>query len=240
MKKKSKNTLLIGFISIILGMVIAMQFRAVQNDFFEGSNPLVRSQELNKAYQEAVQEREALYEQIQLLESQLEEIEMSASSDNVLIKSLSDQLERYKLLGGFLDVTGEGIQIIVDNPVSETAGSSEINLVYDYELLNVLVNELNAAGAEAIAINDERIIGMSEIRAAGTAVMINTVQKYPPFTIKAIGNKETLDGAVNQIFGVVSAIRSKGYFVEVKKLDQVEIPKYANLIEFDYAKRPEN
>jgi uncharacterized protein YlxW (UPF0749 family) len=236
MKKKNKNFLLIGFISIILGIVIAIQFRVVQNDFFEGSNPLLRSQELNKAYQDALNEQELLYEQVNQLEAQLSAIEESASTDNVLIKNLSTQLEKYKMLGGFLDVQGQGIQITIDNPVSEVTPGSEINIIYDYEMLNMLVNELKAAGAEAIEINGERIIGITEIRTAGSAIMINTVQKYPPFTIEAIGNKETLDGAVTQIFGIVAAIRNKGYFVEVRKSDDIQILKYGNLIEFDYAK----
>lgn len=240
MKEKRKNIWFIGIISVILGVVIAMQFRAVQTEYFEGSNPLLRSQELNKAYQEAMDQRSALQTQVEALESQLYEIEQSASADNVLIKNLSEQLERYKMVGGFLDVQGPGIQIVVDNPVEQASSTSELSLVYDYELLNTTVNELKAAGAEAIEINGQRIIGITEVRAAGNAVMINTVATYPPFTIKAIGNKETLDGAVNQIFGVVSYIRTKGYFVEVKKLDLIEIVKYGPIIEFDYARIPED
>jgi uncharacterized protein YlxW (UPF0749 family) len=234
MKRISKNYLLIGVISIILGLVISVQFRVVQNDYFEGSNPLVRSQELNKAYQEAVDERANLIAQVDELQARLTEIEESASSDNVMIKNLSEQLEKFKLLGGFLDVEGEGIQMIIDNPKTDPA-LSEVNIVYDYNLINIVVNELNAAGAEAISINNERIIGISEIRAAGNSITINMVQKIPPFTVKAIGNKETLDGAVSQIFGIVSTLRDNGYLVEVKKMDQVEIEKYSGVVDFDYA-----
>jgi|LGVE01.1.fsa_nt_gb uncharacterized protein YlxW (UPF0749 family) len=236
MKKKSKNYLLIGIISMILGIIISVQFRVVQGNFLEGSNPFTRLQELNNAYTSVLAERDVLLSEIDEYQTKLNEIESDASRDNYLIKNLTNELEEYKLLGGFLDVNGEGIQIILDNPVNDISKSSDANIIYEYDLINILVNELNAAGAEAISINDERIISISEIRTAGNAVVINKVPQYPPFIIKAIGSKTTLEGAVNQRFGIVSTLREMGYFVEVKKDDQIEILKYNGIIEFNYAK----
>ncbi|MCD6435060.1 MAG: DUF881 domain-containing protein [Clostridiales bacterium] len=236
MKKKSKNYLLIGVISMILGIIIIVQFRVVQGNFLEGSSPFTRLQELSSAYTKVLTERDVLLAEIDEYQTKLSDIENDASKDNVLIKNLAEELEEYKLFGGFLDVEGEGIQIILDNPVGKISKPTDINIIYEYDLINILINELNAAGAEAISINDERIISISEIRTAGNAVVINKVPKYPPFVINAIGNKTTLEGAVNQIFGIVSTMREMGYFVEVKKSDKLEILKYNGVIEFNYAK----
>ena len=109
MKKKSKNYLLIGLISMILGVIIAVQFRTVQGDFLEGSSPFTRLQELNNAYTTVSEERDTLLEEIDEYQTKLSDIENNASSDNILIKNLADELEEYKLFGGFLDVDGEGI-----------------------------------------------------------------------------------------------------------------------------------
>ncbi len=240
MKKKNKNYLLIGIISMILGIIISVQFRVVQGNFLEGSNPFTRLQELSNAYTTVLTERDVLLSEIDEYQTKLSEIESDASRDNILVKNISSQLEEYKLLGGFLDVQGEGIQIILDNPVNDIGKSSDVNIIYEYDLINILVNELNAAGAEAISINEERIISISEIRTAGNAVVINKVPQYPPFIIKVIGSKNTLEGAVNQRFGIVSTLREMGYFVEVKKSDQIEILKYNGIIEFNYAKTLKN
>lgn len=236
MKKKNKNYLLIGIIGIILGIIISVQFRVVQGNFLEGSNPFTRLQELSNAYNTVLTERDVLLSEIDEYQKKLSEIESDASRDNILVKNISSQLEEYKLLGGFLDVHGEGVQIILDNPAKDISQSSDVDIIYEYDLINILVNELNAAGAEAISINDERIISISEIRTAGNAVVINKVPQYPPFIIKVIGSKNTLEGAVNQRFGIVSTLREMGYFVEVKKSDQIEILKYNGIIEFNYAK----
>ena len=240
MKKKNKNYLLIGIISMILGIIISVQFRVVQGNFLEGSNPFTRLQELSNAYTTVLTERDVLLSEIDEYQTKLSEIESDASRDNILVKNISSQLEEFKLLGGFLDVQGEGIQIILDNPVNDIGKSSDVNIIYEYDLINILVNELNAAGAEAISINEERIISISEIRTAGNAVVINKVPQYPPFIIKVIGSKNTLEGAVNQRFGIVSTLREMGYFVEVKKTDQIEILKYNGIIEFNYAKTLKN
>jgi len=235
MANKKSNYFYIIIVSIILGMIIAQQYKAVQAEFLEGANPFTRSQELMSAYEKALSERDILLSEIDILESKLTEIEESASNDNILVKNLTERLELYKLYAGFTDVTGEGIQIIIDNPVVQISNESEVNIIYEYNLLNVIVNELNAAGSEAISINDNRVINTTEIRSVGNSISINDVLNYPPFVIKSIGNKYTLEGAVNQIFGIVSIIRDKGYFVEVKKMDNIEINKYNGIVKFDYA-----
>ena len=73
-----------------------------------------------------------------------------------------------------------------------------------------IVNELRAAGAEAISINDQRLIGTSEIRCSGPTITVNGKIFAPPFIIKAIGDTKTFTllfdharwgGGVSQILG---------------------------------------
>jgi len=98
-----------------------------------------------------------------------------------------------------------------------------------------LLNELNSAGAEAISINDQRMVNNTEVRFAGTQINVNTIPLNSPFSIKAIGNSSTLEGAINQRFGIVSTIRDLGYYIEVKEIDNLEIPGFNGSIKFDYA-----
>ncbi len=180
-------------------------------------------------------EKEVLLEQISALEERIKEIESSESKENVLIKTLNEELERYKMFAGLSDVEGQGIVITIDNPPVDMNYAYDTNFVYDYHLLLSLVNELNAAGAEAISINDQRITGRSEIRAAGNAININLIPQQAPFVIKAIGSSDTLDGAVSHRFGIVSQIRDKRYLIEVKKSDNVRIPKFSRIVDFRHA-----
>lgn len=230
-----KDYLWIGLICVILGVILAQQMKIVQNDMLDGLSPRQKSGELVNELQKVREEKEVLLEQINALEARLQEIESSESKESVLIKTLNEDLERYKMFAGLSDVEGQGIVITIDNPPVDMNYTYEVNFVYDYHLLLSLVNELNAAGAEAISINDQRITGLSEIRTAGSSININLIPQQAPFVIKAIGSSDTLDGAVNQRFGIVSQIRDKRYLIEVKKSDNVRISKFNGIVDFRHA-----
>ena len=96
-------------------------------------------------------------------------------------------------------------------------------------LLNV-VNELRASDAQAISVNGERIVALSEIREAGKKYfMINGKQVIAPFEIKAIADPQKLEHTLKMLGGVVSTLESIYQLkVDVKKVDDIVIPKVRN------------
>ena len=234
MKKPSKNFYYILMISIILGVFIAVQYKIVQTNYLQGASPIKKDQELSSSFTTIINERDSLKQQIDELESQIKEIEDSASQENALVKRLTEEVTKYKLLGGFADAIGQGIEIQIDNPSTEVGSNFDVNIVNDFDMINTLINELNAAGAEAISINDERIIATTEIRNAGNNISINTIPYKPPFIVKAIGDKNTLEGALNQLFGIASAFRDRGYYFEIRKSDNIEVLKYNGVVKNSY------
>lgn len=230
-----KEYIWIGLASIILGIFISFQMKFVQNTYLDGSTPAQKTNEILTELSVVRAERELLIEEILRLESQLEEIQGSASEENIIIKNLTEELNRFKTFSGMTRVTGMGLMMTIDNPPQDINLSLDKNIAYDYKLLLDLMNELNSAGAEAIAINEQRIVNSTEIRLAGTQVNVNTVPITPPFVVKVIGNPKTLDGAVNQRFGIVQNIRELGYYIEVRQVDTLEVPSFNGSIQFRYA-----
>ena len=93
------------------------------------------------------------------------------------------QLRRLQLSTGYLPATGEGVRIVVDgNPIGDA-----IQQVTDADLA-MLVDGLWEAGAEAIAINDQRLNPLGSIRNIGSAIHVNTVPLTPPYVVRAIGD----------------------------------------------------
>ena len=115
------------------------------------------------------------------MEDRLMEYESAAQDAGKLNDAMYKDLERARNLAGLTDLEGSGV-IITVNLISfqEYGQSGIIRNVYHEDLL-MLVNELNAAGAEALAINDERIIATTEIRDAGDYIVINTNRYSAPF-----------------------------------------------------------
>ena len=104
-------------------------------------------------------------------------------------------------------------------------------------MLLELLNELNAAGAEAVSINGQRIISTTEIRQiGGIHININTVSFAPPFIFKAIGDPKTLEAALRLREGIAERLENSGVAVTITQEQLIRIPKYNGVIERKYAK----
>ncbi len=229
-----KDKVIIAVVCMALGVVLSIQFRIVQGN--KGALlPNQKSTELSNELKRVQEEKEGLLRELAQLEQQLTDFQNSASKENVLIKNLNQELDKYRVIGGFKDVRGPGVIVTVDNPPKDANFNADVNIVYEYELLLGLINELKAAGAEAVSVNDQRLISTSEIRSAGNAININAVPQQPPYIVKAIGNKDTLDGALNQVFGIVSILRDHRYLVSVQKQDDISIVRYKDVVKLKYA-----
>jgi len=102
-------------------------------------------------------------------------------------QALTPRLRRLQVRTGFVPVRGEGVRVIVTDEASGTPDGA----VKDEDLA-LLVDGLWAAGAEAIAINGQRMTVTSWIRVSGAAIQVNGVGIASPYTVQAIGDRLTL------------------------------------------------
>lgn len=214
-------------LSLAAGIVLTLQIRGT-NEYAQGF-PSSSGGVLSRQYVELQERNNLLSEQVEEYKKQLDIIR--STSEEHAEETTLEELRYFRLAGGFTDVRGEGvlIYVTVDDP------AQTINMADLQEKLSLLVNELNAAGAEAISINEERIISKTEIRLAGVKISINGHQLTTPFTVKAIGNKDTMEAALLARYGFVERLRAGGYFVEVKKSLDIDIPGYNGRPRYEYA-----
>jgi len=233
MKKSLSAQLSITIVSLILGLALAAQFKNVQR--VGGNVSLQRTQELTRQVQKLEQENEALEARIQEYEERVKEFENAIKSEGQSNKLIYEELERTKMLAGLVDLQGPGVVVTVNVKYVNEWGQDAIVQNVRYDDLLKLVNELNAAGAEAIAINDERIIATTEIRNAGDYIVINTNRYSAPFEIKAIGNPDTLEAALKLLGGVADDL---GVYLQIniKRVDNIRIPEYRGTFQYKFAK----
>lgn len=103
------------------------------------------------------------------------------------VEAVEARLGRLRVTTGFIAVEGEGVRVSVDD-----AESGDPNGVVRDTDLALLVNALWSAGAEAVAVNGQRVTAMSSIRKSGTAIEVNSVGIAPPYTVLAIGDAGAL------------------------------------------------
>ncbi len=218
----------IATVSLILGLMISFQFRT--NSSIAGGIPTERYQELTLEKKQVETDITHLEEEIVDLTAKIEEARKGRTEAADVLES---ELDKIKLYAGLTPVEGPGVEIVMDNtPAPPGAGSYNIR---DDDLLKV-INDLRGAGAEAISINNQRILATSEVRQAGNHINVNLTRLSPPYKITAIGNPGTLKSSLEIKGGLVEYLAANGTQVLVQQSDNVQVPAYSGPLRFDYAK----
>ncbi len=179
-----------------------------------------------------------LQEEIKKLRADKESLEKAASNRSDVSKDLNRDLQETKLFAGLSEVTGPGVAVTLsDSKKERLIGVDPQNyLIHDRDIRDV-VNELRASGAEAIAVNGQRITISSSIRCAGPIVLINQDEMATPFIIQAIGDPDKLLSALNIRNGVLDQIRTFGPdMARSEKRTELRLPAFAGSTHIKYAK----
>ena len=214
---------LIALVCVLIGFMVAVQFRTAQDA--KGSLSQQRIEEISDRLLQTEHERDELSEELHKMQT------AAVSTDNQQDKDLL----RYR--AALVPLEGEGVVVRMDDSTKPVKAGENPNLyvIHDDDLLRV-VNELRAAGAEAIAINGQRLTGTSEIRCAGPTLSVNNVRSSAPFEIRAIGDKKSLENALRMRGGVAETLGVWGIQLDIKASDDVYIPPYRGSIRQSYAR----
>lgn len=222
--KNIKAYILIGVAAFFFTLIISAQLNTVSNTdiIAEGMREAELLAELAKVKEE-LKELKVDYEKSQKI---VEEYKSNASTNDSLIASMTEELNAASVLAGLVDLKGEGVVVTIHDSTSNSPEFTvEAGLVHDTDLV-AIVTELKAAGAEAISINGQRIIATTPIRCVGPTIQINSVKVAAPYYIKAIGNSQYLESALNIKGGIVTSLRRYGLTIEITRQNDIKIDKY--------------
>ncbi len=234
MKKKSE-ILALFLVSVILGLILAIQFRTVNKSIGEGVLPTQRAQELAGELKKLQDERDSQQNRIEELETEINKYEKNEIDKNSYSESLYKDAIKYRMLAGYIDVKGPGIILEINDPPSDLEYSESYGVVDQLDLVLQIISILNSADAEAISINDNRYTSFTEIVRAGDHIEINGVSTNSPLVIKAIGNPNTLESALAIKRGIVWQLKSYNYMIHLTQDKEILIPKYRKSKEFKYS-----
>jgi uncharacterized protein YlxW (UPF0749 family) len=152
---------------------------------------------------------------------------------------LNKNLQEAQSYAGLTELEGPGIVVTLtdatndeksDTKPDETAVPSDVieqeKIIHDQDILRV-VNEMNAAGAEAISVNNLRLVGTSSIRCVGPTVLVDAERIASPIKIRAIGDPQTLLGGLKMPGGVVDQLRQVDpKMVSIEPVKDMTLPAY--------------
>lgn len=228
--KKSYIRLNILILTVVLGILISFQVKSMTGNYEYVS--LEEIQDYKKNLEKEKAEISNLNTVIEEYKNKIDQFRVTKIKDGDITELLYKEITEYKTISGFTDVYGPGVIIIIDDATRELYEGENPNdvLVHDVDILNI-VNDLKAAGAEAISINKQRVLSSSEIDCSGYTIKINGQEYGHPFVIKAIGDPEHLEAAINAPMAYGYMLKLYGIFVEVNSSTYIKIPKFdASLI----------
>ena len=226
-KGKIAMTITIGIDCFALVTVMTMQFKVVnETDIMEIEN--MQESELKTELANWKTRYEEIDAQYQETTQRIEEYKNDEESNNEASRLVQEELQQMNTLLGLTDVHGEGIVITLKSKENASAISAD-------DLL-IIVNALKFAGAEAISINDERIINTTDIVNIldGSFVKINGQRILEPYVIKVIGNQSHMESAVTGNGGKVEELQTLGHTATIEKDNDITIGKYNGEIETRY------
>ena len=228
-KGKITVTITMAIACFALAMIMCMQFKIVRETDIT-SIETMREEELRTelaSWKQMYREAETQYEEKL---AKLNEYKQNQQSSEEAAKLVENDLEKINMYLGKTNVVGEGIIITLKNSVEDDCISAE-------DLLKI-VDYLKLAGAEAISINNERIINTSEIVdiSSNSIIFVNQQRILAPYTLKAIGDPSKLESTLLGNGGYVDFLRNLGFDIKIERNNKVKINRYTKDIGYKYVK----
>ena len=227
-KGKITMTITIGLACFVLIAVMFMQFKII--GLTDVTNiQTMREEELRTQLANWKTQYEEVNQKYEETQETIKEYHEKKQSNDETAELLQQELDQINMILGKTDVQGQGVIITINKVESEDVPAiSAIDL-------QLIVNSLKNAGAEAISINNERIINTTDIvDIADLYIKINAQRILAPYKIKAIGDQTYLESGLLGNGGIVDELRSVGEHIKIEKSNKVVITKYTGEIKSKY------
>jgi uncharacterized protein YlxW (UPF0749 family) len=226
----------LGIALLALGFLIATQLRSETPRVRYSSNERVALVETARDLQSG---QDALKQRLLALRAQIQTIESQGQGSAAIARDLDEQLRQARIAAGLTGLQGPGLVLqLADSSTTVPPGNNPTDYLVSARDIRTVVEELWLAGAEAIAVNGERVTSGSAVIDIGGSVLLNAAYLSPPYQIAAIGPTDLFD-QVNGSAGFRDLVRSRveafGLQISFAELKDVTIPAYAGTINLRYA-----
>jgi len=218
----SKSQLLIGLLAAVLGFALVVQVRTTQESSGLAS---ARQDDLIRIIDDLSARSERLQSEIAELAAARDRLSTGVDRDAAALDEARRRADTLAILAGTVAAHGRGVVIVIDDPAR----------VVRAELVLDAIQELRDAGAEALMINNVRVVAASYVLDRDGGITVDGTAMQQPYTIAAIGEPATLDEAMFIPGGVVDTVQDVGAAIRVERSTDVVIgalrplstPRYA-------------
>lgn len=232
-------SLLVPVTFFLAGLLFALSASAshgydLRRSGTEGLADLVRSRSYRLAEQQA---------QVTRLSDDVAALQAAARPGDTTLAPLTKAVDAASIPAGLTAVEGPGLKVTLDDsdkPLSSFNGEyTADDLVIHQQDVQAFVNALWRGGAEAMMIQDQRVVSTSAVRCVGNTLILQGRVYSPPFTIRAIGDVARMRAAVDADENVAifqQYVQAVGVRLDVADLGTTRFPAYDGSVALQHAK----
>jgi len=223
---KARDKAMIFTIMVILGIITALLFKISQGSM-DSILTTAEFKDANDQRLKLISDVKRLEDDNSQMRIKLETYREALKNDETTIDEIESELIRNSALAGSVKVKGSGIIITMQDGKMTTGEEKNdvlnyLRTIHNTDMLKIL-NELRNYGAEAIAINGERILETSEVYCSWAFITINGEKLPAPFVIEVIGDTDMLRSYLASDYGFVRMIGYRGVRVETRESESITI-----------------
>lgn len=227
----------LGAALLVLGFLIAAQLGA------EGPRVRYTTQERTPLLETATElqaQQDELKNRILVLREAIGGVEGQSTGSADLVRQLNAELEAARIAAGLIPLTGTGMVLQLDDSQAPVPpGASDADYLVGSRDIRSVVEELWIAGAEAIAVNGERVTPSTAIIDIGTSLLVNSAYLAPPYQVTAIGPGDLYD-RLSRSDGFIDFVRSRaeayGIRLSFAEPETVDMPAFAGTVTLRYSR----
>ncbi|HEU5240740.1 MAG TPA: DUF881 domain-containing protein [Ornithinibacter sp.] len=220
--RRTRANILAMILAGALGFAIIAQVRQTSIQGLEN----LREDELVRIFAGVDQDGDRLVDEIRGLESSLQLLQSQSTNEAEAERAAQQRLDALGILAGTAPATGPGIVLTVNDPEGKVSSSVMLDTV----------QELRDAGAEAIQIGDVRVVADTWFAPGDGGLSVSGTLVRPPYVVRAIGDGNTLAGALEIPGGVSATVRRLGGNTDTQIEDEVEVDALLTLTPPQYAR----
>ena len=197
----------------VLGFLVIVQLRAQSaGSALDGRS----TEELTTLVANLNTRNDQLRAEVARLEANLAGVVADRQTGRSSVDTLQDDIARIRAWAGVDPVSGSGVRVLVTGPLGVTGVSD-------------LLNELRNAGAEAVAVEDVRLVPGVAVGGDRGSLLFGGVPLHDPFEISAIGRSEVLSGSLSRVGGILAqlAATDPDVVITVTPLQKMTVPASA-------------
>ena len=178
-----------------------------------------------------------LRRQVATLRAEVDAVRTAQAGGEAQAASRERQLSELGLVAGLVPVSGPGVRIILDDSELDEAPTGNLNdLVVHSQDVQAVVNALWKAGAEAVAINGQRLVSTSAVLCVGNTLLLNGTVHSPPYTVSAVAAGKDRFEADPLVRRLHDDANTFGLRFSVARVDDLEVPAYRGATTLSYAR----